>query len=152
MSSISTPRAGAASSRSARSPGSAASRSMSMWRGPPRTPSAGSWISIRRRVVSLIVRKIEARIVDHPVRQDGAILSSLGRHEASRYVIVTITGADGARGFGEATTAPVWSGETAETAKWLLDHQLGPGLIGRTFDEPGEALGLMDRSLHGNPF
>jgi muconate cycloisomerase len=100
----------------------------------------------------LIVREIEARIVDHPVRQDGAILSSLGRHEASRYVTVTITGDDGARGFGEATTAPVWSGETAETAKWLIDHHLGPRLVGRTFDEPAEALALMDRRLHGNPF
>ena len=32
----------------------------------------------------LVIHKLEARIVDHPVRQDGAILSSLGRHEASR--------------------------------------------------------------------
>ena len=80
--------------------------------------------------MSLTIRRIEARIVDHPVRQDGAILSSLGRHEASRYVTVTITGDDGTRGFGEAATAPVWSGETAETAKWMLDHHLGPRLIG----------------------
>ena len=41
--------------------------------------------------MSLTIRKIEARIVDHPVRQDGAILSSLGRHEASHYVTVTVT-------------------------------------------------------------
>jgi muconate cycloisomerase len=100
----------------------------------------------------LIVRKIDARIIEHPVRQDGAILSSLGRHEASRYVTVTITGDDGTRGFGEAATAPVWSGETAETAKWLIDHHLGPMLSGRTFGEPAEALELMDRGLHGNPF
>ena len=102
--------------------------------------------------MSLTIRKIEARIVDHPVRQDGAILSSLGRHEASRYVTVTITGDDGTRGFGEATTAPVWSGETAETSKWLLDHHLGPRLTDRTFGHPAEAVGLMDRCLHGNPF
>src|SRR4051794_34521414 len=125
---------------------------MRMWRGSPRTRSADSWNRCGGRVVSLIVRKIESRIVDHPVRQDGAILSSLGRHEASRYVTVTITGDDGTRGFGEATTAPVWSGETAETAKWLLDHHLGPRLIGRTFGHPAEALELMDRNLHGNPF
>jgi L-alanine-DL-glutamate epimerase-like enolase superfamily enzyme len=102
--------------------------------------------------VSLTIRKIEAQIVDHPVRQDGAILSSLGRHEASRYVTVTITGDDGKRGFGEATTAPVWSGETAETSKWLLDNHLGPRLTGRTIGHPAEAVDLMDRSLHGNPF
>src|SRR5689334_4787217 len=107
---------------------------------------------IGARIVSLTIRKIEARIVDHPVRQDGAILTSLGRHEVSRYVTVAITGDDGTRGFGEATTAPVWSGETAETAKWLLDHHLGPRLTGGTFAEPAEALALMDRILHGNPF
>jgi muconate cycloisomerase len=102
--------------------------------------------------VSLTVREIEARIVDHAVRQDGAILSSLGRHEASRYVTVAITGDDGIRGFGEAATAPVWSGETAETSKLLIDAFLAPRLAGRTFDHPAEAVELMDRVLHGNPF
>jgi L-alanine-DL-glutamate epimerase-like enolase superfamily enzyme len=102
--------------------------------------------------VSLTVCKIEARIIDHPVRQDGAIISSLGRHEASHYVTVAITGDNGVQGFGEAATAPVWSGETAETAKWLIDHHLGPMLLGRTFAGPAEALELMDRRLHGNPF
>jgi muconate cycloisomerase len=67
-------------------------------------------------------------------------------------VTVAVTGDDGTRGFGEAATAPVWSGETAETAKWLIDHHIGPMLAGRTFDEPAEALGRMDRGLHGNPF
>jgi muconate cycloisomerase len=102
--------------------------------------------------VSLTIRKIEARIVDHPVRQDGAIISSLGRHEASHYVNVTITADNGTRGFGEAATAPVWSGETAETSKWLIDDYLGPLLAGHTFADPAEALALMDRRLHGNPF
>jgi L-alanine-DL-glutamate epimerase-like enolase superfamily enzyme len=102
--------------------------------------------------VSLTVRKIEASIVNHPVRQDGAILSSLGRHVASRYVTVAVTGDDGALGYGEAATAPVWSGETAETSKWLIDHLLGPRLSGRTFGHPEEAADLMDRALHGNPF
>jgi muconate cycloisomerase len=102
--------------------------------------------------VSLRLHKIEARIIDHPVRQDGAIVSSLGRHEASHYVTVAITGDDGIRGFGEAATAPVWSGETAETSKWMIDHYLGPLLVGRMFDEPAEALEVMDRRLHGNPF
>ena len=39
--------------------------------------------------MSLSIRRIEAQIVDHPVRQDGAILSSPGRHQASHYVTVT---------------------------------------------------------------
>lgn len=102
--------------------------------------------------MTLTVREIEACIVDYPVRQDGAIISSLGRHEASRYVTVAITGDDGVRGFGEAATAPVWSGETAETSKWLIDHHLAPRLSGRSFGHPSEPVELMDRILHGNPF
>ena len=31
--------------------------------------------------MSFSINKIEARIVDHAVRQEGAIVSSLGRHE-----------------------------------------------------------------------
>ena len=102
--------------------------------------------------MSLCIRRVEARVVDHPVRSKGAIVSFLGRHEASHYVTVTLVGDDGLRGYGEAATAPVWSGESAETARWMLDHHLGPRLTGRTFSEPAEALELMDRSLHGNPF
>jgi L-alanine-DL-glutamate epimerase-like enolase superfamily enzyme len=102
--------------------------------------------------MSLRIQRIEAKVVDHPVRSDGAIISFLGRHEASHYVTVTVVGDDGLRGFGEATTAPVWSGETAETATWMIDHYLAPRIIGATFDEPLEALAIMDRDLHANPF
>ena len=98
-------------------------------RHPP-VPGLNLSPSRTSRVMSLSIRNIEARVIDHPVRLDGAILSSLGRHEASHYVTVAITGEDGTRGFGEAATAPVWSGETAETAKWMIDHHLGPILTG----------------------
>jgi muconate cycloisomerase len=102
--------------------------------------------------VSLTVRRIEARVVDHPVRSEGAIISSLGRHVSSRYVTVLLTGEDGRQGFGEATTAPVWSGETAETAAWMLEHLIGPRIVGARFGHPAEAIALLDRHLHGNPF
>jgi muconate cycloisomerase len=102
--------------------------------------------------MSLKLERIEARIVDHPVRSEGAIISFLGRHEASRYVTVTVTAQGGLRGFGEAATAPVWSGETAETATGMLENFLRPKLVGAHFDEPAEVLALMDRELHGNSF
>jgi L-alanine-DL-glutamate epimerase-like enolase superfamily enzyme len=108
--------------------------------------------AIGGRAVSLTVRKIEARIVDHPVRQDGAIISSLGRHTASRYVTVTVTGDDGQPGYGEAATAPVWSGETADTAAWMIEHDIAPRVVGPRWEHPAEALAVLDRELHGNPF
>jgi muconate cycloisomerase len=100
----------------------------------------------------LNVRKIEARVVDHPVRQDGAIVSFLGRHVASHYVTVTVTGDDGRHGYGEAATAPVWSGETAETAAWLLESYVAPRIVGTPVDHPSEVLAILDRELHANPF
>lgn len=102
--------------------------------------------------MSLRISRIEVRIIDHPVRQDGAIVSSLGRHESSHYVTVAIADDDGNRGYGEAATTPVWSGETAEGAKAMIDHLLAPMLTGGTIGEPAEALEWMDRRLHGNPF
>ncbi|WZP00151.1 enolase C-terminal domain-like protein [Isosphaeraceae bacterium EP7] len=102
--------------------------------------------------MSLRIQRIEARVVDHPVRSEGAIISFLGRHVASRYVTVTVTGDDGLKGYGEATTAPIWSGESAETAKWMLDEFIAPKIVGATFGEPAEALAVLDRELHANGF
>ncbi len=102
--------------------------------------------------MSLTIRSIEARVLDHPVRQAGAIISALGRHHASRYVTVVLTANDGTRGYGQAATTTTWSGETAETAATLIETCLAPELLGRGFSEPAEALASLDRTLHGNPF
>jgi muconate cycloisomerase len=102
--------------------------------------------------VNWSIRRIEARVVDHPVRQDGAIVTSLGRHVESRYVTVTVTGDDGLQGHGEAATAPTWSGETAETAAWILEHHLAPRVVGTSFEHPSEILAVLDRVLHANSF
>src|SRR5688572_12457871 len=102
--------------------------------------------------MSFVINKIEARIVDHAVRQNGAIISSLGRHTASRYLVVTVRSIDGACGYGEGTTAPIWSGESAETAHWMIERFISPLVVGVTFDHPSEAAAIMDRRLHANSF
>lgn len=123
-----------------------------------RGPVAGNGIKtlphtrIGYQDMSLVVRQIEAKVVDHPVRSQGAIISFLGRHEASHYVTVTVTGADGQRGYAEAATAPIWSGEAAETAVWMLENFIAPLVVGARFDHPSEALAILDRSLHANSF
>jgi muconate cycloisomerase len=86
------------------------------------------------------------------VRKDGAIVSSLGRHLASRYLVVTVRDVEGACGYSEATTAPIWSGESAETAKWMIDSLLAPLVVGAHYDHPSEAVSLMDRTVHANSF
>jgi len=102
--------------------------------------------------MSLLVRRIDAKVVDYPVRSQGAILSFLGRHEASHYVALTVTGEDGVCGFAEAATAPIWSGESAETAVWMAEHFIAPLLVGNRYDHPSEALAVLDRALHANSF
>lgn len=102
--------------------------------------------------MSFVVSTIDARIVDHAVRQDGAIVSSLGRHVASRYLIVTLRSQEGVCGYGEATTAPIWSGESAETAQWMINNFISPLIVGATFDHPSELVAIMDRHLHANSF
>lgn len=102
--------------------------------------------------MSFRIERIEAQVVDHPVRMDGAIVSFLGRHEASRYVTVTVVADHDLQGFGEAATAPVWSGEAAETARQMIEHFIAPRLVGARFDHPAEGVALLDRELHANPF
>jgi muconate cycloisomerase len=102
--------------------------------------------------MNLVIRALEARVIDHPVRQHGAIVSFLGRHEASHYVTVTVTGDDGLQGYGEAATAPVWSGEAAETAVWMIEHAIAPRILGAKLDHPSEALEVLDRAIHANGF
>lgn len=102
--------------------------------------------------MSFVVNTIDARIVDHAVRQDGAIVSSLGRHVASRYLVVTVRSDGGVCGHGEGTTAPIWSGESAETAQWMINNFISPLIVGATFDHPSEVVAIMDRHLHANSF
>lgn len=102
--------------------------------------------------MSFVIDTIEARIVDHAVRQEGAIVSSLGRHVASRYVVVTVRSTDGAVGYGEGTTAPIWSGESAETARWMIEQFMRPLLVGHRLEHPCEAVAILDRHLHANSF
>lgn len=98
------------------------------------------------------IDRIETRIVEHPLLAERAIVSSLGRHTESRYLTITLYDDEGRRGFGEAATAPIWSGEAAETARWVAQELFAPLLVGHHFDHPSEPLGRLDRAFFGHPF
>jgi muconate cycloisomerase len=66
--------------------------------------------------------------------------------------VVTVTSIDGAVGYGEGTTAPIWSGESAETARWMIHEFMQPLIVGCRFDHPAEALAILDRHLYANSF
>ncbi len=90
--------------------------------------------------------------VELPVRPDVVITSSLGTHPLSRFLLLQVETDAGLTGAGEATVAPVWSGETSLGARHLIDEYLAPVLIGRDPTEIEGALAAMDRVAFGNPF
>src|SRR5687768_12334923 len=102
--------------------------------------------------MSIRIEAIATRVVEHPLRQDRVIVSPLGKQDRSRFLVVRVEGSSGLRGFGEAATTPVWSGETAEGARLAIESVLAPLLVGRAFEHPREALAVMDRVMFGNPF
>src|SRR4051794_11722165 len=76
------------------------------------------------------ISKIESFPVRVPLRPERRMVSALGRHEVSSYVLVRITSDEGLIGVGEATVTPRWSGETVWGARAMIDQVLGPVLLG----------------------
>jgi muconate cycloisomerase len=58
------------------------------------------------------------------------MISSLGRHRVSRYLLLRVATDAGIEGAGEATVTARWSGETVWSAQTLVDRVLGPALVG----------------------
>ncbi len=100
----------------------------------------------------LTIRRIEAVIVPHALRPERVVMSAAGCHDESTFLTVTIEDGEGRRGYGEAATVMVWSGESAATAKWIVEKVFARRLLGASFDHPREALELLDKAAVGNPF
>lgn len=101
---------------------------------------------------SLRIQRIETTIIDHRLRTDRIIVSPAGRHDTSRFLLVKVFDSDGACGYGEAATTPLWSGEMAETGQWMIEHLFAPRLVGHSFDHPADALTIMDAAAYAHPF
>ncbi len=75
------------------------------------------------------------RIVTYPVRiplkPEYRMVSALGRHEVSEYLLLRVETDAGVDGVGEATMTACWSGETVWGAQALIEYMLAPKLIGR---------------------
>lgn len=65
-----------------------------------------------------------------PLKPERRMVSALGRHEVSDFLLVRLGTDVGVEAAGEATVTPRWSGETALGAKHLIDRLLAPALIG----------------------
>ena len=75
------------------------------------------------------ITEIETCPVEIPIKQKRWMISSLGQHRVSRYLLVRVATDAGIEGAGEATVSARWSGETAWSAQSLIDRVLEPALV-----------------------
>ncbi|MEX0679159.1 MAG: enolase C-terminal domain-like protein [Pirellulales bacterium] len=76
------------------------------------------------------ITRIETYPVQIPIKSERRMISSLGEHTVSRYLLVRLFTDQGIEGAGEATTSARWSGETVWGAQALVERVLAPRLIG----------------------
>ena len=98
------------------------------------------------------IAKVETFRVRVPIKPEYQMITSLGVHDVSHYLLVRITTDEGVVGAGEATVSERWSGETIWGAEALIEHVLGPMLIGH---DPFDVVGLdrrMDAACRHNWF
>lgn len=80
------------------------------------------------------------------------MVSALGRHDVSDYVLVRLLTDAGIEGAGEATVMPRWSGETIWGAAALIGHVFAPALIGCDPCDIADIDRRLDAVAVGNPF
>lgn len=76
------------------------------------------------------IQAIESFPVEIPLKPAYRMITALGVHDVSRYLVVRVISDDGLEGAGEATVSVRWSGESVWGAKALVDRILAPAVIG----------------------
>lgn len=66
-------------------------------------------------------------------------------------ILVRVRTDEGLAGYGEAVTAPYFTGDWARSAKLLIDGLLGPALVGQDPCDPVACARLMERLVASNP-
>jgi L-alanine-DL-glutamate epimerase-like enolase superfamily enzyme len=68
------------------------------------------------------ISKVEAIPVRIPLKPERRMVSALGRHEVSEFVLVRLQTDNDREGVGEATVTPCWSGETVWGATAIINN------------------------------
>src|SRR5438093_1024128 len=80
------------------------------------------------------ISQIETHPVRVPLKPAYRMISALGRHDESRFVLVRLVTDNGLEGAGEASATVRWSGETVWGVQALIDRVLAPLLAGIELD------------------
>ena len=102
--------------------------------------------------MTIRIERVLTRIVNHKLKPDRVVISHAGKHDQSAFLQVTLIDADGQRGYAEAATTALWSGESAEVAQCVVEKLLAPKIIGATIHHPREAQALVDSMTVFNSF
>jgi L-Ala-D/L-Glu epimerase len=98
------------------------------------------------------ITHVETFSVRIPLKPERRMVSALGQHTVSEYVLVRLGTDAGVDGVGEATVMPRWSGETVWGAKAVIDRVFAPLLVGC---DPHDVAGIdqrMDKACAHNWF
>jgi len=98
------------------------------------------------------ITQIETYPVRIPLKPERRMISALGQHTVSEFLLVRMLTDDGCEGAGEASVTPRWSGETAWGAKAMIDRVLAPRIIGCDPHDVAEIDRRMDRVCAHNWF
>src|SRR5262245_48693532 len=95
------------------------------------------------------IAAIETHPVRIPLKPAYRMISALGRHEESHFVLVRVLTDGGVEGAGEASLTVRWSGETPWGAVALIDCVLAPLLLGQELEaaQPLESIAAIDRRM-----
>ena len=95
------------------------------------------------------IAAIESYPVRIPLKADHRMISALGRHDESQFVVVRVLADNGLEGAGEATATPRWSGETVWGVQAMIDRLLAPALIGMDLksDDPFTSIKAIDARM-----
>jgi muconate cycloisomerase len=100
----------------------------------------------------MIIKSIEVFSVRIPLRPECHMITALGPHTESNYVLIRIETDNGIEGVGEATVSQRWSGETIWGAIALLEHILIPAVVEMDPTDIEAIDSRLNRQARGNWF
>ena len=98
------------------------------------------------------ITRITATPIHVPLIPELTTKTAHGEHITSPYVIVEVETDTGLLGYGEATVAPRWSGETRTGCLAVIDDLIGPAILGMDPREIAVVWQRIDGVIRFNPF
>lgn len=98
------------------------------------------------------ITQIESFPARIPLTAERRMISALGQHTVSDFLMVRVRTDDSVEGAGEATVMPRWSGETVWGAQAVVDRVLAPRVLGMDPHDVVEIDRCMDQACAHNWF